>query len=125
MTKVDLTCLDSTQAWAASSEVPTSASAAAMTAYIQRAMQTDTTGYDPVCGAALDAYIEAYLGGASEEKATEAAGKAFVSAVDVTPDFKMDSHCGKAAQPRPSWPISREKVDLLKVNYLLSIAVTL
>ena len=98
MTEVDLTCLDSTQAWAASSEVPSSATAAAMTAYIQTALQTDSTGYDPVCGAALDAYIEAYLGGASEEKASEAAGKAFVSAVDVTPDFQMDSHCGKAAQ---------------------------
>merc|ERR1711988_1334464 len=54
--------------------------------------------YDPVCAAALDAYIESYLGGASEEKANEAAGKAFVSAVDANPSFKMDSHCGKAAQ---------------------------
>ena len=43
-------------------------------------------------------HINAYLGGASEEKANEAAGKAFVSAVDTNPSFKMDSHCGKAAQ---------------------------
>ena len=98
VTDIDLTCLQSTQAWGASSDIPSSANAAAMMAYIQEALQTRTTGYDPVCAAALDAYINAYLGGASEEKANEAAGKAFVSAVDANPDFEMDSHCGKAAQ---------------------------
>merc|ERR1711988_1378222 len=98
VTDIDLTCLESTKAWAASSDILSSANAAAMMAFIQEALQTGTTGYDPVCAAALDAYIESYLGGASEEKANEAAGKAFVSAVDANPSFKMDSHCGKAAQ---------------------------
>merc|ERR1711988_1988190 len=98
VTDIDLTCLESTKAWAASSDIPSSANAAAMMAFIQESLQTGTPAYDPVCAAALDAYIESYLGGASEEKANEAAGKAFVSAVDANPSFKMDSHCGKAAQ---------------------------
>jgi len=97
-TNIDLTCLESTKAWAANSDIPSSANAAAMMAFIQEALQSGTTGYDPVCAASLDAYINAYLGGASEEKANEAAGKAFVSAVDANPTFEMDSHCGKAAQ---------------------------
>merc|ERR1711973_382856 len=98
VTDIDLTCLESTQAWGASSDIASSASAAAMMAFMQKALQTGYNGYDPVCAAALDAYINAYLGGASEEEANEAAGKAFVSAVDANPDFSMTSHCGKAAQ---------------------------
>ena len=69
-----------------------------MNAFIQTALQTGTAGYDPVCAAAGEAYIGAFVGGASEEEAVEAAGTAFVSAVDITPGFKMDSHCGRAAQ---------------------------
>ena len=69
-----------------------------MMAFIQRALETGSTGYDPVCAAAGETYIDAFVGGASEEEATQAAATAFVSAVDVSPDFQMDSHCGKAAQ---------------------------
>ena len=95
---MDSACLEAAQAYTASSAVPSSATAAAMNAFMQTALQTGTAGYDPVCAAAGEAYIEAFVGGASEEKALEAAGSAFVSAVDKTPGFKMDSHCGRAAQ---------------------------
>ena len=69
-----------------------------MMGFIQRALVTGTTGYDPVCAAAGEAYIRAFLAGASEEEAIEAAAKAFLSAGDVSPNFQMVSHCGKAAQ---------------------------
>ena len=69
-----------------------------MEAFIQTAEMTDSTGYDPVCGAAGEAYIEAFTRGASEEKAIEAAATAFLSAKDVSTNFQMDSHCGRAAQ---------------------------
>merc|ERR1711884_504101 len=97
-TTIDGACLEAAQAYSAASEIPSSATAAAMNAFIQRALQTGNIGYDPVCAAAGEAYIGAILEGASEKKAVEAAGAAFVSAVDFTPGFQMDSHCGKAAQ---------------------------
>jgi len=97
-TSVDESCVAAAQAYTRSSEIPSLPTAAAMTAFIQRALELGTTGYDPVCAEAGEAYINAFLGGASEEEATEAAAIAFVSAVDVSPNFQMDSHCGKAAQ---------------------------
>merc|ERR1719204_1049201 len=88
VTTVDGACLEAAQAYTASSAIPSSATAAAMKAFIQTALQTGAAGYDPVCAAAGEAYIGAFVGGASEKEAAEAAGTAFVSAVDITPGFK-------------------------------------
>ena len=94
---IDAACLRSAQAYTASSGVPSSPNAVAMRTFIQNSVETGNS-YDPVCAAASEAYIGAFINGATEAEATEAAGSAFISALDNNPNFEMSSPCGKAAQ---------------------------
>ena len=94
---IDAACLRSAQAYTASSGVPSSPNAVAMRTFIQNSVETGNS-YDPVCAAASEAYIEAFINGATEAEATEAAATAFISALDENPEFEMSSPCGQAAQ---------------------------
>ena len=61
-------------------------------------MFSDDDGLDPVCGAAAQAYFDAYIETGREDDAIEAAGVAYIEALDANPDFDIESPCGKAAQ---------------------------
>jgi hypothetical protein len=77
---------------------PSAPSAAAMLAFFDEAVLTNLTQPDPVCLASAEAFLEAYTAGASEAKANEAAGVAYLDAVAATPSFNPGSACGRAAQ---------------------------
>ena len=52
----------------------------------------------PVCSAAAEAYIDAYIDGGNEEAASEAAAFAYIDALEANPSFDLTSPCGRAAQ---------------------------
>jgi hypothetical protein len=77
---------------------PSPPSAAAMLTFFDEAVLTNLTKPDPVCLASAEAFLEAHAAGASEAKANEAAGLAYLDAVAATPSFNPGSACGRAAQ---------------------------
>ena len=78
-------------------EQPAKKNAASMVAFIEESIRTGGVGADPVCEAAADTYFDVFLGGGSDEEATEAASLAFITAVDRNPSYKVNSACGQAA----------------------------
>jgi len=92
-------CLISTRAYADEiKNKPSSPNAAAMIAFMDEAILSNMDKPDTVCLASAEAYFDAYSKGASELKANEAAGVAFLDAVEATPDFNPGSPCGKSAK---------------------------
>merc|ERR1712131_263827 len=80
-----------------SSISPDSPCAAAMFAYITEAVTRQGREFDPVCAAATDAYFDAYIQDKSEASANEAAAVAYLATLEKSPDFDVNSACGKAA----------------------------
>ena len=78
-------------------EQPAKKNAASMVAFIEESIRTGGLGADPVCEAAADTYFDVFLGGGSDEEATEAASLAFITAVDRNPSYNVNSACGQAA----------------------------
>jgi hypothetical protein len=92
-------CLVSTRAYAdAIKTKPSAPNAAAMIAFMDEAILTNMDKPDPVCMASAEAYFDAYSKGATEVKANEAAGVAFLDAVEANPDYNPQSPCGKSAK---------------------------
>merc|ERR1712142_567632 len=76
---------------------PDSPCAAATLAYITEAVTRQGREFDPVCAAATDAYFDAYIQDKSEASANEAAAVAYLATLEKSPDFDVNSACGKAA----------------------------
>ena len=96
---VNSPCLISTRAYAdAIKNKPSAPNAAAMIAFMDEAILTNMEKPDPVCLASAEAYFNAYENGASEAAANEAAGVAFLDAVEANPDYNPGSPCGKSAK---------------------------
>merc|ERR1719195_2414211 len=71
---------------------------AAMISFIDDAIATNSNGLSPACEAAAEAYFAAFDTGATEAVANEAAGKAFLAAVQQNPTLAFDSSCLQAAK---------------------------
>jgi len=92
-------CAAATKAYAAATKHSPSAPAQkALLAFVEEAVFTSDDGLDPVCGAAAEAYFSAYLTGAGEAAASEAAAVAYLEAVGANPGFDPESPCGVAAK---------------------------
>jgi hypothetical protein len=95
----DSPCVAATRAYADQiRNKPSPHNAAAMLAFMDESILTDMAKADPVCLAAAEAFFTAWAAGATEEKANEEAGVAFLDAVAANPDFSPGSPCGLAAQ---------------------------
>jgi len=92
-------CAAAAKAYASAVErSPSPENREALFAFIDEAMFSDDDGLDPVCGSAAQAYFNTYIATGREEDAIEAAGVAYIEALDANPDFDIESPCGKAAQ---------------------------
>jgi hypothetical protein len=92
-------CLISTRAYAdAIKNTPSPPNAAAMMAFMDKAILVNASEPDPVCLAAAETYFDAYLKGSTEAQANEIAGVAFLDAVEANPDYNPGGPCGKAAK---------------------------
>jgi len=94
---VDPTCARSALAYATKSAIPSTPNAAAMTAFINKSLEVGSS-FDPVCLSSINAYIDAFLTGAGEGAANEAAAVAYINAVEANPSFDAKSPCGQAAE---------------------------
>merc|ERR1712142_193666 len=94
----DSPCAAATLAYANEiTKKPSAPNAAAMLAYITEAVTRQGREFDPVCAAATDAYFDAYIQDKSEASANEAAAVAYLATLEKSPDFDVNSACGKAA----------------------------
>lgn len=75
---IDPVCAESALAYASSSEIPSSPNAAAMQAFIAKALETGN-GLDPVCLASAEQFIGGYTAGQPELKSNLQAAKTFIS----------------------------------------------
>ena len=92
-------CAAATKAYSAA--VKTSAhpgTQAALHAFIDDAVSTNSKGLSPACEAAAEAYFAAFETGATEAVANAAAGKAFLAIVQQNPSLAYDSSCAQAAK---------------------------
>merc|ERR1712168_1288906 len=72
---------------------PSQSNAAAMLAFMNEAVLQNTGRADTVCLVAAEAYLDAFIAGHSEAKATEMARSAFLEAVAQKPNFSQSSPC--------------------------------
>jgi len=94
----DSPCAAATLAYANEiTKKPSAPNAAAMIAYITEAVTRQGREFDPVCAAATDAYFDAYIQDKSEASANEAAAVAYLDTLEKSPNFDVNSACGKAA----------------------------
>merc|ERR1712156_909750 len=94
----DSPCAAATLAYANEiTKKPSAPNAAAMIAYITEAVTRQGREFDPVCAAATDAYFDAYIQDKSEASANEAAAVAYLGSLEKSPNFDVNSACGKAA----------------------------
>ena len=92
-------CAAATKAYAsATKNSPSAPAQKALLAFVDEAVFTKDDGLDPVCGASAEAYFNAYLTGAGEAAASEAAAVAYLEAVESNAGFDPESPCGRAAQ---------------------------
>merc|ERR1712181_156898 len=92
-------CAAATKAYAvATKNSPSAPNHQALLAFVDEAVFTADDDLDPVCGASAEAYFNAYLTGAGEAAASEAAAVAYLEAVGANPGFDPESPCGLAAK---------------------------
>ena len=77
---------------------PSAPNAAGMIAYIKEAIKNGKRVVDPACAAATTAYWDAYIADKDEAKANEAAGVAYLEALDKFPRIDETSACAKSTQ---------------------------
>ena len=77
---------------------PSPPSQAAMIAYITEAIKSGERRIDPACAAATSAYWDAYIEDKDEASANEAAGIAYLEALDKYPAIDETSACAKATR---------------------------
>ena len=91
-------CMAAAQAYSSSNKrIPSSSNLAAMLAFLKESVSTGEV-IDTVCLVSGEAYLQATLAGASEEKAGDLAGIAYLDAVEATPGFNPSGPCGSAAR---------------------------
>merc|ERR1711868_242303 len=74
---IDAACAKASAAYAKSSSIPSSPTAAAATAFIQKALEVGS-GYDASCLASSGAFITSFSSGASEDESRVAAAREFI-----------------------------------------------
>ena len=94
---IDSACLSSAQDYLATNQVSSSPLMSAMEAFVQKAVQIDV-GYDPVCYAAADKFIESYISGKREDVSLQIAAKEFLSLYFANPSVANRSPCAAAAK---------------------------
>ena len=94
---IDQACLSTAQAYLATNQVSSSPLLSAMEAFVQKAVEIDV-GYDPVCYAAADKFIESYISGKREEISMQIAAKEFLSLYLASPTVANRSPCAAAAK---------------------------
>merc|ERR1712115_627622 len=83
-------------ACAKSSSIPSSPTAAAATAFIQKALEVGS-GYDASCLASSGAFITSFSSGASEDESRVAAAREFIKTYGKNPRSAASSPCAAAA----------------------------
>ena len=68
-----------------------------MEAFVEKAVEVDV-GYDPVCYAAADKFIESYISGKREDVSLQIAAKEFFSLYFASPTVANRSPCAAAAK---------------------------
>ena len=74
---IDSGCLRSAQDYLATNQVSSSPLMSAMEAFVQKAVEIDV-GYDPVCYAAADKFIESSISGRRDDVSLQMAAKEFL-----------------------------------------------
>jgi len=96
-TTIDAQCLKSAQAYATSSSIPSSPNAAAMQAFISKALETGM-GYDPVCYTAAEKFFQSYENGQPELNSNFAAAREFLKGYKNSPTPASKSPCAAATK---------------------------
>jgi len=95
----DSACAAATLAYADQiKQKPSNPNAAGMIAYISEAIKNGPRKVDPACAAATTAYWDAYIAKKDEALANEAAGIAYLDALEKFPDTDNTSACAKSTQ---------------------------
>merc|ERR1711868_208991 len=81
---IDAACAKASAAYAKSSSIPSSPTAAAATAFIQKALEVGS-GYDASCLASSGAFITSFSSGASEDESRVAAAREFIKTYGKNP----------------------------------------
>jgi len=93
---IDPACARASAAYAQSSSIPSSPTAAAATAFIQKALEVGS-GYDASCLASSGAFITSFASGASEDESRVAAAREFIKNYGKNPRAAGSSPCAAAA----------------------------
>merc|ERR1711868_318847 len=93
---IDAACAKASAAYAKSSSIPSSPTAAAATAFIQKALEVGS-GYDASCLASSGAFITSFSSGASEDESRVAAAREFIKNYGKNPRSAASSPCAAAA----------------------------
>lgn len=94
---IDSACLSTAQDYLATNQVSSSPLTSAMEAFVEKAVEIDV-GYDPVCYAAADKFIESYISGKREDISLQIAAKEFLSLYFANPTVANRSPCAAAAK---------------------------
>jgi len=94
---IDEACAASAQAFASSSETPSSPNAAAMQAFISKALETGT-GFDRVCYRSAESFFESFEAGKPELESTFAAAREFLAGYRSSPTPASRSPCAAATK---------------------------
>ena len=95
----DSPCAAAAKAYSAAvTKSPSPGNQAAMIAFIDESVASNSYGLSPACQAAAEAYFAAFDNGATDGAATAAAGKAFLATVQGNPALAFEFSCAKAAQ---------------------------
>jgi hypothetical protein len=94
---IDEACAASAQAFASSSDTPSSPNAAAMQAFISKALETGN-GFDPVCYRSAERFFESFEAGKTELESTFAAARDFLEGYKNSPTPASRSPCAAATK---------------------------
>jgi len=94
---IDAACARASAAYAKFSSVPSTPTAAAATAFIQKALEVGS-GYDATCLASSGAFISSFSSGASEDESRVAAARAFIKTYGSNPRLAASSPCAAASK---------------------------
>ena len=94
---IDEACAASAQAFASSSNIPSSPIAAAMQAFTSKALETGK-GFDPVCYSSAERFFENFESGKPELESTFAAARDFLEGYKNSPTPASQSPCAAATK---------------------------
>jgi len=94
---IDEACAASAKVFASFSDSPSSPNAAAMQAFISKALET-REGFDPVCYASAEKFFESFESGKPEIESTFAAARDFLAGYRSSPTPASQSPCAAATK---------------------------